>query len=357
MKILDLYIIRKFISTFVFMVLLLIVVIVVIDVTERVEDFARTTATATEIIQHYYFNLIPYYANLLSPVCVFITVIYFTSQMAQNTEIVSMLSGGISLYRILRPYMACALVIAGVSFYLNAYIVPRATRERVDFEYKFLRKTHVMEERNIHKKVAPGTYVYMNSYNQLINEGYLFALDMVEDGKLKTKISSQKIIWQDSLKTWQLIGVTYRQFTDQGEYLYFKPTIDTSFILSPDDIYQKDGYAESLTLNELYTYIQLETDRGSDILEELIIEKYERFAYPLAAIILTLIGLPMSSRKSRGGIAMSIGLGLVFCFLYVILLLTSQAFIGDTFPAWLAIWLPNMLFFVLGVFLIRNAKQ
>lgn len=339
------------------MVLLLIVIIVVIDVTERVEDFARTTATAGEIIQHYYFNLIPFYANLLSPVCVFITVIYFTSQLAQNTEIVSMLSGGISLSRILRPYLACAIVIAGVSFYLNAYIVPRATRERVDFEYKFLRKNHVMEERNIHKKVAPGTFIYLNSYNQLINEGYQFALDYLENGQMKTKITGQKIIWQDSLKNWRIIGVSYRNFTPEGEHLYSKNYLDTALILSPDDIFQKDGYAESLTLHELYEYIQLETDRGSDILDELIIEKYERFAYPFAAIILTLIGLPMSSRKSRGGIAFSIGLGLIFCFLYVILLLTSQAFIGDTFPAWLAIWLPNIVFFILGIVLMRLARQ
>ena len=127
--------------------------------------------------------------------------------------------------------------------------------------------------------------------------------------------------------------------------------------MSPDDIYQKDGYAESLTLHELYDYIQLETDRGSNILDELIIEKYERFAYPFAAIILTLIGLPMSSKKSRGGIAMQLGLGLVFCFIYVILLLTSQAFIGDAFPAWLAIWLPNILFFILGIVLMRVAPQ
>lgn len=339
------------------MVLLLILVIVVIDVTERVEDFARTTASAQDIIVHYYFNLIPFYANLLSPVCVFITVIYFTSQLAQYSEIVSMLSGGISLKRILRPYLACALVITALSFYLNAYIVPRATRERVDFEYKFLRKNHVMEERNIHKKVAPGTFVYLNSYNQLINEGYQFTLDYLEDGKMKSKISGQKIIWQDSLQNWRIIGVNYRIFTDSGEYLFSKNYLDTAFILSPDDIYQKDGYAESLTLNELYRYIQLETDRGSDILDELVIEKYERFAYPFAAIILTLIGLPMSSKKSRGGIAFSIGLGLVFCFLYVILLLTSQAFIGDTFPAWLAIWLPNIVFFILGMVLMRIARQ
>lgn len=339
------------------MVLLLIVVIVVIDVTERVEDFAKTTATATDIIRYYYLNLIPFYTNLLSPVCVFITVIYFTSQMAQNTEIVSMLSGGISLYRILRPYMACAFVIAGLSFYLNAYIVPKATRERVEFEYDYLRKKHVMEDRNIHKKVAPGTFIYMNSYNQLENEGYLFALDYLEEGKLKTKISGHRIKWQDSTESWRIIGVTIRQLHDAGEVLVFKPTLDTTLFLSPDDIYQKDGYAESLTLHELYDYIQLETDRGSNILDELIIEKYERFAYPFAAIILTLIGLPMSSKKSRGGIAMQLGLGLVFCFIYVILLLTSQAFIGDTFPAWLAIWLPNILFFILGVVLMRVAPQ
>ena len=339
------------------MVLLLILVIVVIDVTEQIEDFTRTSASVWDIIRYYYFNLIPFYANLLSPVCVFISVIYFTSQMAQQTELVSMFSGGISLRRLLFPYMICAGFIASVSFYLNAYIVPKATRERVNFEYNFLRKKNVMEERNIHKKVAPGTYAYIESYNQLINEGYQFTLEQIENGKMIAKISAQRMVWLDSIQKWQLIGVNYRFFKDSSEYLFSKPLIDTSLILSPDDIYQKDGYAESLTLHELYAYIQLETDRGSDILDELIIEKYERFAYPFAAIILTLIGLPLSSRKSRGGIAFQIGLGLVFCFLYVILLLTSQAFIGDTFPAWLAIWLPNIIFFLLGIFLLRTAQR
>lgn len=364
MKKLDLYIIRKFLGTFFFILAIIIVVSIVIDIAEKIDDFIEKKPPIRGLILDYYLNFIIFFGNLLSPICIFLAVIFFTSRLTQNTEIVAMLTGGISFYRVLGTYLFTAVLLAGASFYLNAYMVPRANASRIDFEYKYLKGNKLMRDVNIHKKVASdpaaGTesFVYLYSFNQILNEGYMFSMELVKDGDIVRKLTGSKINWNDSTETWRVSKVKMRDFFPDGtERLTYRDYLDTTFLLTPEDIFIKEMRAESLPLDELYTAIDKESERGSGLAEELVVEKYERFAYPFAAIILTMIGFSVSTKKRRGGTPLSLGIGLVISFQYVLLVVVGQAIFGEGMPAWVGVWFPNMLFFVIAMLLIRIAPK
>ncbi|MFN8393704.1 MAG: LptF/LptG family permease [Bacteroidia bacterium] len=360
---LDRYIIFKFLGTFIFMVLIILAVSIVIDVAEKIDDFIERKPPIDLLIFSYYRNFALFYGNLLAPVCIFLAVIYFTSRLTNNTEIVAMLAGGVSFWRVLAPYLATALFLAGVSFYLNAFIVPIANQQRIDFEYQYLKKKTVMTDVNIHKKIGYDektgyeTFIYLYSFNQWIKEGYLFSMEVMSDQQLIKKMDASKIKWQEPTKNWHLEGITVHTFNGPKETLEKRNGMDTTFLLTPDDIYIREMRAESMPLNELNKSIELEKVRGSGLDEEMIVEKYRRYAYPFAAIILTIIGFAVSTRKRRGGTPLSIGIGLVINFIYVLLVVTGQAIIGDKYPAWIAVWIPNIVFFIVGVFLLRIAPK
>lgn len=360
---LDRYIIFKFLGTFIFMVLIILAVSIVIDVAEKIDDFIERKPPIDLLIFSYYRNFALYFGNLLAPVCIFLAVIYFTSRLTNNTEIVAMLAGGVSFWRVLAPYMATAVFFAGVSFYLNAYIVPIANQQRIDFEYQYLKKKTVMTDVNIHKKIGYDektgyeTFVYLYSFNQWIKEGYLFSMEVMSNQELIKKMDASKIKWQEPTKNWHLEGITIHTFTGGKERLERRNGMDTTFLLTPDDIFIREMRAESMPLNELYRGIELEKVRGSGLDEEMVVEKYRRYAYPFAAIILTIIGFAVSTRKRRGGTPLSIGIGLVINFVYIILIVTGQAIIGDKYPAWIAVWIPNIVFFIVGIFLLRIAPK
>lgn len=362
-KIIDWYIIKKFLGTFVFMLMIILAVSIVIDVAEKIDDFIERKPPLNLLIGSYYVNFMLFYGNLLSPICTFLAVIFFTSKMTNNTEIVSLLSGGVSFWRVLAPYFGTAVFLAGVSFYLNAFLVPVATQERIDFEYKYLKKKIVMRDVNIHKKIGfdpetgQETFVYLYSFNQLINEGYLFSMEVMRDKDIVKKLNASKIVWNDTLQNWRLENVKVHTFSPTGENITSIPTMDTTLLLTPDDIFIKEMRAESLPLDQLYGNIELEQMRGSGLADELIMEQYERWAYPFAAIILTLIGFSVSTRKRRGGTALQIGIGLVIAFAYVLLVVTGQAFAGESLPPWLTVWIPNIVFFVIAIFMLRVAPK
>lgn len=362
-KIIDLYIIKKFLGTFVFMLMIILAVSIVIDVAEKIDDFIEQKPPIDLLIGSYYVNFMLFYGNLLSPICIFLAVIFFTSKMTNNTEIVSLLSGGVSFWRVLAPYMGTAVFLAGVSFYLNAFLVPVATQQRIDFEYDYLKKKIVMRDVNIHKKIGfdettgQETFVYLYSFNQLINEGYLFSMEVMRDKDIVKKLNASKIIWNDTLQNWRLENVKVHTFSPTGENIYSIPTMDTTMLLTPDDIFIKEMRAESLPLDQLYNNIELEQMRGSGLADELIMEQYERWAYPFSAIILTLIGFSVSTRKRRGGTALQIGIGLVIAFAYVLLVVTGQAVAGENLPPWLTVWIPNIVFLGIAVVMLRLAPK
>lgn len=369
MKLIDKYIVKKYLGTFFFMLLVILVISVVIDVAEKIDDFIERKPPIGPLIFSYYRNFMIFYGNLLSPICVFLAVIYFTARMTNDTEFVPLLSAGVSFYRLMLPYLIVSVIIAGFSFYLNAYLVPVATRQRVDFEYQYLKAQRVMKDQNIFKIVARNpdgkthTTLYLFSFNQIKKEGYTVTVTQStnngENGRpdVLVKISGEKIVWQEGARRWRIEKAVVRRFYGEKETIVNRPYIDTTFLITPDDIFIKDQKAESMTLSELYTAIDLEKIRGSGLEEELIKEKYERFAYPFASIILTIIGFAVSTTKRRGGTPLQIGIGLIFSFAYVLMLVAGQAILGDKMAVWVSIWLPNVIFFIIALIFLRLARK
>lgn len=360
---LDRYIIQKFLGTFIFMVLIMLSVSVVIDVAEKIDTLIEQKPPLDRLIFEYYFNFCLFFGNLLSPICIFLAVIFFTSRLTSNTEIVAMLSAGVSFWRIMATYLFTATLLAVSSFYLNAYIVPIATQNRIDFEYEYLKKETASRQSNIHKKIgfdgATGqeTYMYLHLFNHLENAGDVFSMELMQGADIQKKIDADRIVWKDSSKTWRLEGVKIRTFQNRTEQVFALPFMDTTLLLTPDDIFIKEMRAESMPLNALSSSIELEKVRGSGLEQELVMELYKRYAYPFAAIILTLIGFSISTQKRRGGTPLQIGVGLTIAFVYVLLVVTGQAIIGNRLPSGLAIWLPNLVFMTVAMFLLRMAPK
>ncbi|MEL6731686.1 MAG: LptF/LptG family permease [Bacteroidota bacterium] len=357
MKIVDRYIIRQYILTYFFILGLVLAICVMVDFVEKIDDFLDKNPPLTEIVFDYYANFIPYFGNLLTPICIFLAVIFFTSRMAARTEIIPILSTGVSFYRLLAPYLVASLLMGGLSYYLKSFVIPTSTASRLEFEYKYLNKRRVSRSKDIHKKVAEDTYIYMSYFNERNNSGNNFGLERIVDGEIVSKVRAKKISWVDSTQSWRLDRVQIRELRGKREHMRTLNVMDTTFLLTPDDIFIKEQLAESMTYPDLVEFIRLEEMRGSDILNTLYIERHRRFSDPTAVIILTLLGYAMASRKRRGGIALQIGLGMLLCFFYIVLLFAGQVFVGDSYPPWQAVWFPNILFFPLAVWLLIQAPK
>ncbi|MBX7242727.1 MAG: LptF/LptG family permease [Bacteroidia bacterium] len=363
MKIIDSYVIKRFIYAFLFMLFAVVVITVVVDLVEKIDYFLEKKPPLSEVIFDYYLKLILYYGNMFAPICVFLSVIFFTSQMAQRSELVAILGAGISFYRLLRPYLFVGVGLSVLSFILTGYIVPKATAERIEFEYKYTPKRKISRDRDIHKRVmvdkkaGSEVYVYMTYFDNKRNEAFGFTMSKFTHGKLSEKLTAQKAIWQDSISKWELRDVVIRKITGNTENLQKIIKTDTAFNLSPGDIFIVEQKSETMNTPELVEFIKNEEIRGSEILNDLYIQRYRRFSDPVALIILTIIGYAISSRKSRGGTALQIGLGVVISIVYIALLLAGILFVGDSFPAWIAVWIPNILFFPISLLLLRLAPK
>ncbi|GAB3203532.1 lipopolysaccharide export system permease protein [Pontibacter aydingkolensis] len=358
MKLLDKYILKKFLTTFVFVVLILVSVILVIDFTEKNDDFIKHNVAASEIIFDYYLNLIPFYANMLSPITVFIATVFVTAKLASHTEIVAILSSGVSFRRLLVPYLMGSSIIAVVIFVLIGWVIPNANKESVAFQIKYTKSSFTYDSRNIHVKVAPETYVYMESYNVTAKVGYNFALETIEDTNLKSKLTSNNVRWDDEKQKWHVDNYTLRTFDGEKETLYKGGALDTTLRLSPKDFESTYKLEQTMTLTELNEYIDEKKARGADDLETYLIEKYERFSYPFAIIILTVIGVIVSARKARGGVGFQIALGFLLAFIFIIFVITSRSLaqVGDIHPS-VAAWIPTIVFTGIGFILYRYVPR
>ncbi|MEL6651593.1 MAG: LptF/LptG family permease, partial [Bacteroidota bacterium] len=282
----------------------------------------------------------------------------FTSRMAQRTELVPVLGAGVSFYRVLAPYIIASFLMAGVSFFLRGYVIPNTTEIRIEFEYKYFKKRRISSNKNVHKKIAEDTFFYISYYNEKRKEGHTISIERWIEGDIQSRLYARKAIWVDSTKSWNLEKVRIRDFTGtKAEEMEYFNTLDTTILISPNDIFVREQEAETRTNPELAEFIELEEMRGSDILLDLYIEQARRYADPVAIIVLTMIGFAMASKKSRGGIAFQIGMGLLLSFLYIGLLFGGRALVSDDFPVWATVWLPNALFFLIAIFLLRIAPK
>lgn len=360
LKLIDRYILGKFLSTFLFVVLVLTAVICVIDFVEKNDDFIQTNPGYQRILRDYYLNFAPYYANMLSPITVFIATVFVTAQMAARTEIIAILSSGVSFLRLLRPYLLGAILIGSCIFLLNSYVIPRANNKRVAFEVKYLKNPFAFDSRNIHMKVAPDTYAYMESYSNALNTGYKFTLETIIDGRvLKTKTRAERFVWLPEKKKWRLEEYTTRSFDSTGKETYVRgPALDTTLRLTPTDFSSDYLRYETLTTPQLTDYLAEMEMRGADNTAPYQIEKYLRLTYPFAIVILTMIGVILSARKSREGPGFQIALGFVLAFIYIIFFIMSRSIAQAGFMnTLLACWLPNIVFSGVGVLLYKTVPR
>jgi lipopolysaccharide export system permease protein len=359
-KIIDWYIIRKFLGTFFFCLVLIMTIAVVFDLAEKIDNFMEKQAPWRAVVFDYYMNFIPYFATLFAPLFVFIAVIFFTSRMAVNTEIIAILNSGMSFRRMMWPYFLSSLVIAVFIFYLTNFVIPQTALKRMDFEDKYYRpQWRKVNVENIHRQVYKNIYVYMESYSPIYLRGRNFTIEKFnEQGKLVSKLSSPSVIWDSTSSKWTATNYTVREINGNEESVSRGAKIDTTLTISPEDFSRDPGFVGTMTYRELYDYIDLLKLQGSDELKVFLIEKHRRYAHPFAVFILTIIGVSLSSKKIRGGIGMSIGIGLALSFSYILFLqFASQFSVKGNLNPMLAMWIPNLLYIVIAMVLYKLAPK
>jgi lipopolysaccharide export system permease protein len=350
MKILDFYILKKFLKTYVFAVFLIVLIVMVIDYTEKIDDFIRKEAPMRAIIFDYYLNFIPYWANYISPLMVFIATVFFTANLAAKTEIIAILSSGVSFTRLMRPYLIGSSIIAFGTFLMIGWVVPNANKIRVPFEHQYINGTYFFDKRDVHIKIAPEVYAYIESYDNNTNTGYRFSLERIANNEIREKLMSDRITWDTVRKKWTIHDYRIRTMMPGKTNIVFGTKIDTTLNLLPKDFQNKHLLHETFTLPELERHIELVRSRGADGIEVFLIEKYLRFANPISIIILTIIGFLVSARKSRGGVGFQIALGFSLAFIYILFFMMSKGIAeGGGMPPLLAVWLPNIVFGGIGV--------
>ena len=357
MRKLDWYIFKKFIGTFFFAISLLIVVVIVFDVSENVDSFIKNHASLYEVVFHFYIPFIPYFINLFIYLFTFISVIFFTSKMAGHTEIIAILSSGISFRRLLWPYMMGALLLAGGSFYLGNFLIPRMDTVRRTFKNQYMENLMKSSGSNIHVQIEKGTYAYMSSYDMKRMTGYKFTLEKFDNHELEYKLSSDKIVYDTLHDRWAIFNYVEHYFKPE-EYLVKGKVLDTTLNMKPAYFYFVKEDFEEMNLIELNRYIAEQHAKGADNILPYEIEKHKRLASPAAIIILTIIGAALSSRKTRGGMGLNLGIGITIAFAYILFLEFFRVFaISGVISPFMAGWLPNIIFATIGIYFLANAPK
>jgi lipopolysaccharide export system permease protein len=355
----DLYIIKKFLGTYFFAIALIITIAVVFDVNEQIDKFVTNKAPVEAIIFDYYMNFIPYFSNLFSPLFVFIAVIFFTSKMAENSEIIAMMSTGMSFRRMLRPYMISATIIAALTYGLGAYVIPKGNVTRLDFESKYKRKKKVEYVRNVQLEVDSGVIAYMERYENYNKTAYRFSLDKFEDKKLVSHLTARSATYDTtSVHKWTLKNYMIREMDGMRENIIKGDRLDTIIKMEPQDFLITKGMQQTMTSTELDEYIAKQKRRGFANIKEFQIEYHQRIAMSFAAFILTIIGVSLSSRKVKGGMGLYLGIGLALSFSYILFQTISATFaVNGNTPPVLAVWIPNILYTFIAIYLYRKAPR
>ncbi len=358
MKILDIYIIKKFLGTFFASIFLILFIVIAFDVSEKIDDFIEDQLSFKLVVGTYYVNWIPYFVNLFSALFIFISVIFFTSKMASNTEIIAILSSGVSFNRLLVPYFISASIVASLSLILGLYIIPPANKVRLDFDNTYFRTQYRKTDKNIHSQIEPGIFIYMQSYSALSDVGYKFSIEKFEDGKLKSKLLSNYIRWDSTINKWTVTNYYIRNFDGINETIEKGRRLDTALNMKPEDFKSRTDVVETMNINELTDFIKKAKLQGTSNIISYQFDMHTRFAYPFSILILTLIGVSLSSKKAKGGIGLNIGLGLLLSFSYIVFMRFSQIFAlsGSLHPV-VAVWIPNALFMIIAFILYKLAPK
>lgn len=357
-KRIDTYITKKFLGTFFYSIALIIIIVIIFDISEKIDDFLEKNAPLSEIIFTYYLNFVPYFVNLFSPLFTFIAVIYFTSKLANNTEIIAVLSSGISYYRLLRPFIYSAVFLALFSFVLSNFIIPAANKKRISFEMKYIKNPLRSKDVNIHMQISPGGYAYAEHFNSHTNTAYNFSLERITEKGLVYKINSEIAKWDSTTGSWKIENYYVRTIDSLKETLSYSSRLDTTINLKPSDFIENLNNIATMNWGELNKYIANEKLKGSDYVSHYLMEKHRRIASPFATVVLTLIGVSLSSRKLRGGIGLHLGFGIALSFSFIMFMQISSTFAtSGNLPPVIAAWIPNIIFGALGIYLLRIAPK
>ncbi len=339
--------------------MLIIVIVVIFDVSEKIDDFLEKEAPIRAIVVDYYMNFVPYFANLFSALFTFISVIFFTSKLAGDSEIIAILSSGISYRRLMLPYFVSAFILTIFSFALINWVIPPANQKRLEFEEKYIKVRYRNDDRNIHRQMLPGVFIYMETYNNTYNIGYKFSMEKFEDGELRSKLLSDYIQWDTTINKWKITNYKIRTlYPDGKETIESGKRIDTTLNISPSDFSRRVNVVEAMNYKELNEFIAQEKRVGSDNVTLWQIEKHKRFAYPFSTMILTLIGVCISSRKTRGGIGLNIGIGIFLAFSYIMFMQVSTVLATNAnMHPLVAVWIPNLVYLIIGLYLYRKASR
>ena len=355
----DWYIIKKFLGTYFFAIALIISIAVVFDVNEWIDNFINNKAPVKAIIFDYYANFIPYFSNLFSPLFVFISVIFFTSKLAENSEIIAMMSTGLSFKRLLRPYMISAAIISVLTYGMGAYVIPKGNVTRLNFEDKYKKKKKQEYVRNVQVEVDNGVIAYMERYENYNKTAYRYSLDKFVDKKLVAHLTAKSATYDTTtVHKWTLKNYMIREMDGMKEKITKGDRLDSIIKMEPRDFLIMKGQQETMTSSELSDYIDRQKRRGFANIKEFEIEYHKRIAMSFASFILTIIGVSLSSRKVKGGMGLYLGVGLALSFSYILFQTVSATFaINGNASPFLAVWVPNIVYTFIAIYLYRKAPK
>lgn len=357
-KIIDGYLLRKMLGSVVFSITLLMTIVVVFDVSENIQRFMSFEIPAKEVITGYYLNFIPYFINLFIPLFTFISVIWFTSKLSSRNEIISIFDNGISFNRMLVPYITGAVIIMILSLILANFIVPTTNKKLNEFKYNYFGR-RVSMTTYLHIKNSKNSYIFVERWDKAEEKGYNFTYEEFENNAIKQKISSQEITFDQEENLWRLHRYTRRSFDKSGkEIITSGSEFDTTFNITPLNLYQDAYVSETMSYRELRQFIKDERKRGSSLLASYQIEQHKRLANPLGIIIMTLLGLSVSCRKSTRGVGVHIFIGMGLAFTFIFLQQISTVFsVSGGMPPILGTWLPNLIFLVITIVMLKMTPK
>lgn len=378
MKLLDRYILKTFLITFFFVVLILLSVITVIDLTDKMDKFAKANLNAGEIVG-YYLDYIPWIGSLLTPITIFIAAVYVCSRMAAHTEVIAMLSAGVSFKRMLVPYFIGAFLVGVISFVLNGWVIPNSNKSRLAFEMQYFKSKYYFEKQNIHIQVASDTYLYMKSYNNNNQTGYHFTLEKFDNKRLVEKLSANRVTWDSTKMIWTLRDWTLKKVDGifetparpetipamevskvvaPEEYVKKGSEMDTALVIHPKEFESDYRKYDGLTLNELEDQIRTLRARGSTGIELYEVEKHTRYTSPVTIFILVFMGVIVSARKSRGGTGLQIALGFLLSFIFILFYTLFRTFAENgSLPPAIAVWIPNIVFGIISIAMYKYVPR
>ena len=357
MKRLDKYIIGKFLGTFIFSIVLIMSIAVIFDLTEKLDNFFENQVSMREIILDYYLNFIPYYMNMFSPLFIFISVIFFTSKLAGDSEIIAILASGVSYHRFMWPYFVSALLLFVFSFWMTGYVIPPASEKMLTFQDKYIEHFSRENARNVQMEVEPGTILYIESFQKRTNLGYRASLEHFDGKKLTMRITADRIHY-DSAYNWHFDKYVRRDFDGMRETLTRGTRLDTIIPVLPKELFYTAENAQMMPNPELKQYIEIQRKRGSGNVQAFETEWWKRWASPIGAFIMTLLGVTMSSKKVRGGMGKNLGVGLTLSALYILFSTVSTTFsVNGVMSPFMSVWLPNFIFLAIGIVLYIRVSR